>query len=107
MGAMITIKYASSVEAADIEVLAHGLKSLIEEAIGENDVFIYAETSTIAVGIEPIEVFVQVNERKAADPEHLTSAIAEQFSAWKQESNFSQTINLNVIPVQWHSRIGL
>jgi hypothetical protein len=51
MGAMITIKYASSVEAADVEALASGLKPLIEEAIGENDVFIYTETSSIAVGI--------------------------------------------------------
>lgn len=107
MGAMITIKYASSVNAADIEVLANGLKSLVEEAIGENDVFIYTETSSFAVGIEPIEVFVQVNGCEVTDAEQLTETIAEKFAAWKQKSSFSQSINLNVIPVQWHFRIGL
>ncbi len=107
MGAMITIKYTSSVEAADIDVLANGLKTLVEEVIGENDVFIYAETPSFAVGIEPIEVFVQVNGREVPDPEQLTQAIAEKFSAWKQKNTFNQSINLNVIPVQWHFRIGL
>jgi hypothetical protein len=107
MGAMITIKYASSVEAADIEVLANGLKPLVEEAISENDVFVYTETFKFAVGIEPIEVFIQVNGREVTDPEQLTETIAGAFSAWKQESKFSQPINLNVIPVQWHFRVGL
>ena len=107
MGAMITIKYASLVELADIEALAHGLKPLVEEAIGENDVFIYADTPSVAVGIEPIEVFIQVNGREVTDPEHLTGTIAEKLAMWKQENSFSQPINLNVIPVQWHFKIGL
>jgi hypothetical protein len=56
---------------------------------------------------EPIEVFVQVNGREVTDPEQLTETIAKAFSAWKQKTKFSQSINLNVIPVQWYFRVGL
>ena len=107
MGAMVTIKYTASLEETQAQTLAKGLKSLVEEAIGGSDVFVYADAARIAVGAEPLEVFIQVNSNKITDPTQLINDIADRLAEWKRQNSFEHLINLNVIPVQWHSKIGI
>lgn len=108
MGAMITIAYDSDkVSSDEATQLATNLQLLVTEVMGEKDIFVYADEKPIVVAADPIEVFIQVNEQKLTDPTDLVDKVAEKLSAWKAENNFQQTINLNVIPVIWHSKIGI
>jgi hypothetical protein len=108
MGAMITIKYeAQKVTDDEAATLAQDIQSLVAEEIGEKDVFVYAEKAAIVSGADPIEVFVQVNSRKITNSAGLTDAIATRLVDWKKRSGFSWPLNLNVIPVEWHSKVGL
>ena len=103
MGVMITIKYNErSIRHSHIESLSNGLKHLVEEVMNESDVFVYADAPAIAVGNEPLEVFVQVNGRSGADCNTILNSIADGLGEWKRQHNFSQTVNLNVIPVEWY-----
>ena len=108
MGAMINIAYDSHrVSADEATQLATSLQLLVMEAMGEKDVFVYADAKSITVAADSIEVFVQVNEQKLSDPADLMDTVAEKLNIWKKGNNFQQPINLNVIPVIWYSKIGV
>lgn len=108
MGAMITIQYDGKVVSEDeAHTLAEATQQLVTGVIEEKDVFVYATAAPITIAADPIEILVQVNQRKVPDPEALTQKIAAALSGWKQKTNFKQPLNLNVIPVDWHFRIGI
>jgi len=108
MGAMINIAYdTESVNTEDVKTLSKNAQKIVEREIGEKDVFVYADSAGITVSVEPIEVFVQVNSQKIIDPQQLTDNIAKGITDWKQQSNFEHPINLNVIPVDWYSKVRL
>lgn len=108
MGAMITIKYdGNAVTDEEANMLTEAAHQIVLKAIGEKDVFVYADKSPITAATEPIEVFVQVNKHKTEDASGLTKAIARGFSEWKKQNAFGWPINLNVIPVEWHSEVGI
>lgn len=108
MGAMVTIKYDNSrVTNPETKTLSEGVKTLIEELLGESDVFLYADSSDITIGADPIEVFIQVNSKNVLNLDKLLSNLVEKLSIWKQQNNFDLPINLNIIPVVWHSKIGV
>lgn len=108
MGAMINIAFdAELVSAEDAKTLAESLQKIVEKEIGEKDVFVYADSAVVSVAVEPIEVFVQVNGRKVTDAQDLTDRISTGIVTWKRDSNFGQPINLNVIPVDWYSKVRL
>lgn len=108
MGAMITIKYdGNAVSDDEANTLTEAAHQIVLKAIGEKDVFVYADKSSITAAIEPIEIFVQVNSRKIEDASGLTEAIARGLSEWKKQNAFGWSIKLNVIPVEWHSEVGI
>lgn len=108
MGAMINIAYdTKSVSNDEAAQLAISIQSLVVEVMGEKDVFVYADAKPITVATDPIEVFIQVNAQKLADPTDLMAEVAEKLGTWKQGNNFQHPMNLNVIPVTWHSKIGI
>lgn len=107
MGAMITILYDSkAVSDEEADMLAQGIRTLVKEVMSAKDVFVYAQKPLVALA-DPIEVFIQVNKDQVADPTDLTEKIASQLSTWKQENGFKPMININVQPVEWHSKIGI
>ncbi len=108
MGAMINISYDShKVSSEEATQLATSLQLLAREVMGEKDVFVYADAKPITIGADPIEVFIQVNEQKLTNPAGLMDEVAGKLNIWKEQSNFQHLINLNVIPVIWHSKIGI
>jgi len=108
MGALINIDYDSQIVSTDqAKLLATNIQSLVADVMGEKDAFVYANAKTITTGSDPIEVFVQVNQQKITDPASLLEQIATELGSWKVQANFEQPINLNVMPVIWHSKIGL
>ena len=108
MGALINIDYDSQIVSTEqAELLTINMQSIVASAMKEKDVFVYANAKTIATGSDPIEVFVQVNQQKVTDPASLLEEIATALSSWRVQANFEQPINLNVMPVIWHSKIGI
>lgn len=108
MGAMITVQYDGKVVSDDeAHILAEAAQELVVKVLGEKDVFVYATAAPITIGADPIEILVQVNEWKVRNADSLTERIASKLAVWKQQSNFKQPINLNLIPVDWHYKIGI
>jgi hypothetical protein len=107
MGAMVTIRYVNGVSDEEAATLGHVVQAILVKAMEEKDVFVYADKALIAVGADPIEVFVQVNAHKVSDPAALMNDILESLIDWKKQSSFPHSINLNVIPVEWHAKFGI
>jgi hypothetical protein len=108
MGAMVRIICDAEVVAAqEAKDLAEGLQKLIVQVIQEDDVFVYVEQPALIVAADPIEIFVQVNQQDVADPAELTERIASELAAWSEQTNFPHKVNLNVVPVNWHFKVGI
>lgn len=108
MGAMISIVFDKSVISTDqVTSLSLGLQTVVSEVIDDSDVFIYSQSPSSILGADPIEVFIQLNAHKTADPEAVTESIAKAVKSWKTTSHFQPPINLNVIPVPWYSEFQI
>jgi hypothetical protein len=107
MGALITIRYNSEVVTDDqAKTLAEGIQQIVKDVMSQKDVFVYTDKPAYALA-DPIEVFIQVNQEQVTQPAGLTDAIASRLGDWKKETHFSQPININVHPVEWHYKIGI
>lgn len=107
MGAMIVIHYDNTVVAKDrMGELSNHLQRIVKDVMATKDVFVYANTAQITIA-DPIEVFIQVNTNEVPDPSVVVNAIVERLSSWKHDTGFITPVNLNVIPVQWHYKIGV
>lgn len=108
MGAMITICYdADTVSVEDSTILSKGVRDLVAAVIGDSDVFVYADSAVVRVDVAPIEIFVQLNAANEPDSELVNKQLAARLAEWKSRSNFPHVINLNIMPVAWHSTIGI
>lgn len=108
MGAMVTVIYGNdTLNHDEAWKLSEGLRAVIVAALGDEDVFVYANNPQIAVAAQPIEVFIQVNSQKAHNPSELIEKIASGLTDWKQNENFDKHVNLNVVPVDWYSMMGI
>ncbi len=106
---MITIIYdAQAVSNENADALTKSLQQIISNVMATEDVFfVYTNAPQKSAAIEPIEIFVQVNKAKVADPAKLTEDISAQLAVWKQQNDFKLPVNINVIPVEWHFKIGV
>ena len=108
MGAKVNIAVNSEIVTNDeVLSLSNVIPELVTQAMNAGDVFLYVDTTNYSVGIDPIEIFIQVNVAKAEQPEELLELIAEKVQTWKADVGFKHPINLNVIPVVWHSKIAI
>ena len=108
MGAMITIIYDEKIVLkSEVETMSRDIQAMTSQIMGAKDVFVYTNKVELAFAIDPIEVFIQVNEAKTPSPAKLINEIAEGLAIWKSENKFSYPINLNVIPVVWHAKFGI
>lgn len=108
MGAMISIAFDHlQVTSIEIGELAQGIQGIVSDALNDKDVFVYTNSAPVSAAVEPIEVFVQVNKQKVSEPDALTQTIAKHIADWKKEAKFNHPINLNIIPVEWHSKTGI
>lgn len=108
MGAKINIAYDSDiVNDEDLSVLSQALPSIVSEAMSAGDVFLYVDTIGASIGADPIEIFIQINAAKVNNPNELLESISEKIKNWKAENNFIHPVNVNIIPVEWHSKIAI
>lgn len=105
---MIHIYYDDQVVSrTEAQSLTTGVQLLVAEVMNKKDVFAFTNHDDLKAGSDPIEVFVQVNAAKITDPARLAEQIAAAITIWKQANNFVHPVNLNVIPVTWHAKLGL
>lgn len=108
MGAKVNIVVNSEIVTnEEVLSLSNIIPELVTQAMNAEDVFLYADTTDYSVGIDPIEIFIQVNVAKVEQPEELLELIAEKVQTWKADVGFKHPINLNVIPVVWHAKIAI
>jgi hypothetical protein len=108
MGAMITIEYDDEVVSKDeIETLAESTRLIVIEETGIKDVFVYANSAQIKINVAPVEIFIQAKPNKLPDPDAIVESIAARLISWKQTNEFSHKLNVTVMPVDWHLKLGI
>ena len=108
MGAKINIAFNQNVISnTDVSELAESLPSIVAEAIGERDVFLYIGRLLHSVRADPIEIFIEVNIYKIDASQDLNSRVATKIAEWKSNASLKHKINLNIFPVAWYSTVGI
>lgn len=108
MGAMITV-YCDSNKVSDEQsaMLAKAIIELVAEELNDEDVFVYVNRVQVSIAAAPIEVMIQVSRPKVADATLVLDSVSAGLKAWKQTAHFTLPINLNIIPVEWYTQIGI
>ncbi len=105
---MITVKFDSKkVNDEKIIELSNALQKIVSESTGIKDVFVYADSPKITIGIAPIEVFIEMSASKIENVETLFSEIKEKLVVWKKEYQFEVPINLTIIPMNWKFDVNI
>lgn len=91
----------------NIWALSEAIQKIVSETTGIEDVFVYGNSSQIKLKIAPIEIFVEMSAHKIKDSDALIADLKSRLAAWKKEENFSQPINLTLIPMQWKVEVGI
>lgn len=108
MGALVTILYNGNVVDETLaETLTADIRQIVQASIGDDDVFVYTTKASVAAGIDPVEIFVQINKHKVASPEELVDLIGGQLADWKTQNNCTVALNLNILPVEWYAKVGI
>ncbi len=105
---MVTVIYDNTLIAQeDVNVLSEALQNIVAKAIDDDDVFVYVINPEMAYGADPVEIFVQVNTQKTTKPDEVLNDIAVGIQVWKTSTSYTQSLNLNVVPIDWYSKIKL
>jgi len=91
----------------EITALSNATKKIVHKLTKIDDVFVYANSARIKVGVAPIEVYVRITSSKIKNVDKLLNGIKKELSAWKEESGFKHKINLTLWPVDWKFEIGI
>ena len=91
----------------EIEALSHAMQEIVRKITKIDDVFVYANSARIKVGVAPIEVYVRITTSKIKDAKELLKEIKGRVSAWKKKDGFKHKINLTLWPVDWKFEIGI
>ncbi len=105
---MINIKYDDKkVSDEKVTELSNSIIKIVSESTGIADVFVYADSPKIKIGVAPIEIFIQAGVSVINDKEKLLSEIKDKLSDWKKENNFETPINLTVMPMDWKFEVNI
>jgi hypothetical protein len=105
---MIIVKYDdANVKDDEVTMLGVALQKIVADATQIPEVFVYADSPKIKIGVAPIEVFVEMSASKVADREALFQEIKNQVSLWKQSNHFVHPITLTLTPVDWRFEVGI
>ncbi|MEX0877654.1 MAG: hypothetical protein WDZ40_02180 [Candidatus Spechtbacterales bacterium] len=105
---MIHIEYDDTkLDDKDIIAVSNAVQKIVSEATQIKDVFVYANSARIKVGVAPIEVFVRMSASKTDDRDRLFNDIRDGISKWKTESGFNHPVNLTLIPMDWRFEVNV
>ena len=107
MGAFVRVLHAVSNESEGaLLVLANALHEIVVDCLEDEDVIVITEKPLSSVNLSCVEVFIQVNAFKHVDAGTLTEHVAERVESWRAESQFDEKVNINVVPIDWYSKLG-
>ncbi len=105
---MINLKFDDSkISDEKITELSNALIKVVQDATGIPEVFAYADSPRIKIGVAPIEVFVEMSATKVQDKEELFNKIKVGLSDWKEKVGFQYPITITLIPVDWKFEVGI
>ena len=105
---MINIEYnKKKVEDKEIEILSVAIQGIVSKITDIKDVFVYANYAHIEVNSAPIEIFVRMTVELVPDKASFLKQCKEHLLEWKKSNNFSQPINLTVIPMDWKFEVNI
>lgn len=108
MAPVIRLEYDDAkLSDSEIEKLSKAVRDIVAAATGIEEVFVYANTAKIKVQIAPIEIWVEMSAQKIENEDALIATIKQKIIDWKKENDFSQPINLTLIPMKWKLAIGI
>ena len=97
----------TKITTAKMEKFCRAVKEVVADVTGINEVFVWGNSATIKIDVDPIEVIIEMSDHKVSDLEKLTSDISERVSAWKKENNFTTPATITVIPMHWKFILGV
>ena len=105
---MINIKFDDQkIKNDEIVTLANAIIKIVQDATKISEVFAYADSPRIKIGVAPIEVFVEMSASKVSDREELFRTIKDQLSKWKNLNNFMHPITITLTPIDWRFEVGI
>ena len=105
---MITIKFDDQkVKDDEVVALSKATIKIVQEATKIPEVFVYADSPKIRIGVAPIEVFVEMSASKVTNREELFQAIKIPLSQWKNLNNFKHPITITLTPVDWKLEVDI
>lgn len=105
---MINIKFDDQkVKDDKIVELSHAIIKIVQDVTEIPEVFVYADSPKIKIGVAPIEIFVEMSAAKVSDKDALFEKIKNKLSDWKKSENFEFSINVTLIPVNWKFEVDI
>ena len=105
---MINIKFDDQkVKDDEVVALSNAVIKIVQDATKIPEVFVYADSPRIKIGVAPIEIFVEMSASKVGNREELFQAIKGPLSKWKNECNFAHPITITLTPVEWRFDVNI
>ena len=105
---MINIKFDDrEVKDDKIVELARAIIKIVQEATEIPEVFVYADSPRIKIGVAPIEIFIEMSDSKIADKDVLFEKIRNKLVDWKKSSGFQYPVTITLIPMNWKFEVGI
>ena len=105
---MIKIKFDDQkVKDNEVVALSNAIIKIVQEATKIPEVFVYADSPRIKIGVAPIEIFVEMSASKVANKEELFQAIKTPLSQWKKLNNFEYPITITLTPMDWRFEVDI
>ena len=105
---MINIKFDDrEVKDDKIVELSRAIIKIVQEATEIPEVFVYADSPRIKIGVAPIEIFIEMSASKIVDRDALFEKIRSKLVDWKKSSGFQYPVTITLIPMNWKFEVGI
>lgn len=105
---MINIKFDDrEVNDDKITELSNAIIKIVHEATEIPEVFVYADSPRIKIGVAPIEIFVEMGASKVSDKDKLFEEIKSKLADWKKLNDFEHPITITLTPMDWKFEVGI
>ena len=105
---MINIKFDDrEVKDEKITELSNAVIKIVQNATNIPEVFVYADSPRIKIGVAPIEIFIEMSASKVINREALFGEIKNKLSDWKKANDFGYPITITLTPMDWKFEVGI
>ncbi len=91
----------------DMVRFCRAVKEIVSEATGIKEVFVWGNSASIKIDVDPIEVIIEMSDHKVGDLESLTNDICKKLTEWKNSEDFKTPATVTLIPMNWKFVVGV